>query len=140
MRRAHVELYPAETMPLMVSSSASLDELNSRLAQREIAAVGIERFRPNIVLADTDAFEEDYVAQLSIGSSELRLVKPCVRCSVPNVDPGTGESSSEPGDTLALFRDNARAGGVTFGMTAIVTSGAGAEIARGAAVEMRLAL
>ncbi len=92
------------------------------------------------MLGGIDAFEEDYVAHLTIGTSELRLVKPCVRCSVPNVDPGTGESSSEPGDTLALFRDNARAGGVTFGVNAIVASGAGAELARGAAVEMSLAL
>jgi uncharacterized protein YcbX len=130
----------ADAFALLVASSASIDELNRRLAQREIAAVGIERFRPNIVLGGTDAFEEDYVAHLTIGASELRLVKPCVRCSVPNVDPSTGESSSEPGDTLALFRDNARAGGVTFGMNAIVASGVGAEVACGAAVEMSLAL
>ena len=111
----------ADAFALLVTSSASLVELNRRLAQRKIAAVGIERFRPNIVLAGTDAFEEDYVAQLTIGASELRLVKPCVRCSVPNVDPTTGESSSEPGDTLTLFRDNARAGGVTFGMATITS-------------------
>ena len=74
------------------------------------------------------------------GSVELRVVKPCVRCSVPNVEPTTGETSHEPGDTLAVYRDTARAGGVTFGVNAIVTAGVGAELSCGAAVDLALAL
>jgi uncharacterized protein YcbX len=129
----------ADAFALLITSTASLADLNTRLNGRGIAAVGIERFRPNVVLAGVEAFEEDYADRLAIGASELRVVKPCVRCTVPNVDPATGQPSHEPGDTLALFRDNAQAGGVTFGVNAIVESGAGIRLARGDAVELTLA-
>jgi len=129
----------ADAFALLVASTASLADLNSRLARRNIAPVGIERFRPNIVLAGIEAFEEDYIEHVKIGGIELRMVKPCVRCSVPNVDPVTGATSTEPGDTLAVYRDNARAGGVTFGVNAIVTQGGG-ELRCGDPVEVTLAL
>jgi uncharacterized protein YcbX len=129
----------ADAFALLIASTASLADLNTRLAQRGFASVGIERFRPNLVLAGVDAFEEDYAARLAIGAAELRIVKPCVRCSVPNVDPSNGATLNEPGDTLALYRDNARAGGVTFGVNAIVERGTGAELTRGDAVELTLA-
>ena len=130
----------ADAFALLIASETSLDDLNRRLEQRGVSAIGIERFRPNIVLAEVDAFEEDYTERLTVDGAELRVVKPCVRCTVPNVDPLTGQPSTEPGDTLAVFRDNAQAGGVTFGVNAIVTRGAGAEIARGAQVDVILAL
>ena len=129
----------ADAFALLIASTASLTDLNARLSKRGIAPVGIERFRPNLVLAGIEAFEEDYVERITIGTLELRVVKPCVRCSVPNVDPATGETSTEPGDTLALYRDNARAGGVTFGVNAIVIRG-DAELRRGDAAELTLAL
>jgi hypothetical protein len=59
---------------------------------------------------------------------------------VPNVDPATGATSHEPGDTLAIYRDNARAGGVTFGVNAIVERGAGGELARGTVLDISLAV
>jgi uncharacterized protein YcbX len=129
----------ADAFALLIASNASLADLNARLAQRNVAPVGIERFRPNIVLAGVEAFEEDYVERITLGTMELRVVKPCVRCSVPNVDPVSGATSTEPGDTLAVYRDNARAGGVTFGVNAIVTQGDG-ELRCGDSVELTLAL
>lgn len=121
----------ADAFALLIASSASLADLNARLAKRGGAPVGIERFRPNIVLNGIDAFEEDYVERITLGDVELKVVKPCVRCSVPNVDPATGEPSTEPGDTLATYRDNVRAGGITFGVNAIVMRGAGCSLAKG---------
>lgn len=129
----------ADAFALLVASTASLDDFNGRLAQRGFAAVGIERFRPNLVISGVDAFEEDFVSRLRIGAAELRVVKPCVRCSVPDVDPATGGTSHEVGDLLAVYRDNAAAGGVTFGVNAIVARGSGTELARGDSVEMTLA-
>jgi uncharacterized protein YcbX len=121
----------ADAFALLIASTASLADLNARLEKRGMAPVGIERFRPNIVLEGIDAFEEDYVERLALGDAELRVVKPCVRCSVPNVDPATGVTATEPGDTLAIYRDNARAGGITFGVNAIVMRGAGCTLAKG---------
>ena len=118
----------ADAFALLVISSASLAELNRRLAAGGLAPVGLERFRPNLVLDGLEAFEEDFVDEIVFdadgGPVRIRLVKPCVRCGIPNVDPATGEPGAEPGRTLAAFRaDAAMAGGITFGMNAIVLDG-----------------
>jgi uncharacterized protein YcbX len=118
----------ADGFPLLVCGAASLDDLNRRLVQRGLPPVGMERFRPNLVLAGLEAWEEDHIDTLDIGTDQgpvrLQLVKPCVRCTMPSVDPATGVQGHEPGDTLSGFRADARmAGGITFGMNAIVLDG-----------------
>lgn len=118
----------ADAFALLVISNASLAELNRRLAAGGHAPVGIERFRPNLVLDGLEAFEEDFVDEIVFdtdgGPVRIRLVKPCVRCGIPNVDPASGEPGSEPGRTLAAFRADPRmGGGITFGMNAIVLDG-----------------
>ncbi|MFO1266429.1 MAG: MOSC N-terminal beta barrel domain-containing protein [Rubrivivax sp.] len=118
----------ADAFAFLVAGTASLADLNERLAACGAAAVGIERFRPNIVLEGLAAFEEDYIDELAIDTEEgpvrLRLVKPCVRCTVPDVDPASGERGTAVGDTLAGFRADARmGGGLTFGMNAIPLEG-----------------
>lgn len=122
--------------PLLVAGKASLAELNSRLVARGGPPVGIERFRPNIVLDGLAAFEEDHVDELAIDTDEgpvrLKLVKPCVRCTIPDVDPASGERGTAVGDTLAGFRADARmGGGVTFGMNAVIVEGVGRRLAVG---------
>ena len=58
------------------------------------------------------------------GAVRLKLVKPCARCSIPNVDPTSAASSNEPGDTLAGYRADPRVdGGITFGMNAVIVEG-----------------
>jgi len=89
----------ADAFAVLITSSASLDDLNQRLAANGQPAVGMERFRANLVLEGVDAFEEDYIDEITIGSVRLKVVKPCVRCTVPSVDPATGEQGTEPGDT-----------------------------------------
>lgn len=128
----------ADAFALLVCSSASLADLNTRLAAKAHGAIAIERFRPNIVLNGIEAFEEDYIDRLTVGDARLQVVKPCVRCTVPNVDPKTGSAGFEPGDTLATFRNDVRAGGLTFGVNAIVESGAGVRLSIGDAAEVRL--
>ena len=118
----------ADAFPLLVLGTASLAELNARLVRGGAAAVGIERFRPNVVLEGLEAFDEDHVDELAIATDDgavvLRLVKPCVRCTIPNVDPATGTSTPTVGDTLASFRADARMkGAITFGMNAVVVEG-----------------
>ncbi|MBU2410722.1 MAG: MOSC N-terminal beta barrel domain-containing protein [Gammaproteobacteria bacterium] len=118
----------ADAFPLVVVSEASLEELNGRLAEAGHAHVGVERFRPNIVLAGVAAQDEDRAEVLHIATAEgearLKPVKPCTRCPIPDVDPATGTSSPEVGDALRRFRANARVGGaITFGTNAIVLEG-----------------
>ncbi len=114
--------------PLLVAGAASLDELNGRLVTRGTAPVTMARFRPNLVLSGLQAFDEDHLHELVIRAGEgevrLRLVKPCTRCPIPNIDPVTAQPGTEPSDTLAGYRADARVGGgVTFGMNAVVVSG-----------------
>jgi uncharacterized protein YcbX len=114
----------SDGFPLLVVSSASLDELNRRLA----TPVPMRRFRPNLVLDGLDAHGEDFVDELRIdtgdGFATLKLTKPCARCEIPNVDPATGEPGREPMATLAGYRADARLqGAVTFGMNAVVVDG-----------------
>ncbi len=118
----------ADGYPLLVTNSASLDDLNARLSARHVAPVTMARFRPNLVLSGLAPYEEDHLLEIVIDAAEgpvrLRLVKPCVRCSIPNVDPATATTSREPGDTMAGYRANARMqGGITFGINAVLIEG-----------------
>ena len=120
----------ADGFPLLVTSEASLQDLNARLAAEGHAAVGMERFRPNVVLAGVDAHDEDRVDMIHVegdGTTDVHLqpVKPCARCPIPDIDPATAESHPSVGDTLRTYRQDKRLdGAITFGMNAIVRSGA----------------
>ena len=118
----------SDGFPVLVLSEASLDGLNERLAAAGHDAVGIERFRPNIVLSGVDAHDEDRLDELLIatneGTAKLKMVKPCPRCPIPNIDPATAESSPAVSDTLQPYRQVAAVGGaIAFGMNAIVLDG-----------------
>lgn len=119
----------SDAFPLLVVSEGSLAELNRRLAAKGHDAVGIERFRPNVLLAGLEAHDEDRVDVLRIATGEqacvvLRPVKPCPRCPIPNIDPVTARIDPQVSDTLQAYRANERVGGaVAFGMNAIVLEG-----------------
>ncbi len=115
---------------LLVVSQRSLDILNERLVAEGSEAVDMLRFRPNLVLEGLDAHIEDELAYLLFhtvaGKIDLRLVKPCGRCPIPNIDPYTATSSPEVMETLAAYRRLDRMhDAICFGMNAIVRAGAG---------------
>ena len=124
----------SDGFPLLVITEASLAMLNSKLVASGSLGVSMSRFRPNIVLASTNAasqqtpHDEDRLDVLHIttrlGSMQLKLVKPCPRCPIPNIDPTTALSSPQVGDMLQGYRSNSRVNGaVTFGMNAVVCEG-----------------
>lgn len=126
----------ADGFALLVTSTASLAELNRRLVERGEPSVDMRRFRPNIVLDGIEAHDEDHIDLLEIdtpqGTVRLKLVKPCARCSIPGVDPDSGEQGHAVTDALAAYRADARVGGgITFGMNAIVLDGVEHELAVG---------
>jgi uncharacterized protein len=137
----------ADGFPILVTSEASLAELNARLEAKGAPSVPMARFRPNIVVGDIgEAFEEDFIDTLAIDSTTggeqivLRFVKPCARCPITTIDQQTGERDaqwpSEPLDTLQVFRADPRVdGGLTFGQNAMVVMGVGERIAVGAHAE-----
>ncbi|WP_404363089.1 MOSC domain-containing protein [Marinobacter sp.] len=107
----------SDGFPFLITSQASLEELNSRLD----VAVDMRRFRPNIVVSGAPAWAEDGWQSLAIGSTRLDLVKPCSRCILTTVDPDLGSRNpdQQPLRTLGGYRR--RAEGVMFGVNAVHT-------------------
>ena len=102
----------ADGYPFLLATTASLEELGRRGAPVEMV-----RFRPNLVVDGAEPFAEDQWRRVRIGEVEFRVVKPCDRCSIPTVDPATGETGVEPTRTLASFRK--RGNEVLFGQNLI---------------------
>ncbi len=114
--------------PLLVATSTALGEVNRRLALAGQAAVTMACFRPNLVLGGLDAHGEDHLDEIvfetSDGPVRLKLVKPCARCPIPDVDPVTAVPGHAVGDVLAQYRADSRLdGAITFGMNAVIVEG-----------------
>jgi uncharacterized protein YcbX len=115
--------------PVLICNEASLADLNERLPE----PIPMERFRPNLVLQGLPAWAEDRIDTLEVGPVTLRLVKPCVRCTIPSIDQETGERSTDPAPALKQFRFSKALRGVMFGENAVIVRGAGLSLERGAA-------
>jgi len=106
----------ADGFPLLITSEASLELLNGRLP----VPIGMDRFRPNLVVSGGEAWEEDRWRRIRIGTVTLRIAKPCSRCIVTTQHPLTGnqEQGSDPLTTLRVMGRMAK-GGIMFGQNAI---------------------
>lgn len=87
----------SDTAALLVTSEASLEDLHPRLGDGEKAVM--EKFRPNIVVDGTGAWDEDFWGELTVLPLDIRIVLTanCARCTSINVDlekgrMGEGES------------------------------------------------
>ena len=130
----------ADGFPLLVTSTASLHELNQRLRAQSHTDVTLARMRPNLVLDGLDAHGEDHVDEIVFDNADgpvrLKLVKPCARCPIPDVDPQTGTAGHAVGDVLAGYRADPRMNGkLTFGMNAVIVEGIERSLRVGAAGE-----
>jgi uncharacterized protein YcbX len=141
----------SDGFPVLITSSASLDELNTRLQAKGEATVDMRRFRANVVLGDMDsptndvhgqaahlyplnAHDEDRISTLTIHTqadangeaAQLTPVKPCPRCPIPNIDPDSAQSHPAVNDTLQAYRQDPRVNGaLTFGMNCLPVAGIG---------------
>eukprot|EP01133_Synstelium_polycarpum_P018233 gene18233-21814_t len=105
-----------DSSQVMILSKASIDDLNLRIEEtrrshKEISqkAMDVRRFRPNILLLGTDAYEEDEWAALRIGGVVFKKVNLTSRCKLTTVDPDNGimdpYNDGEPLRTLKTFRE-----------------------------------
>ena len=145
---AEAETAFQDGFPLLVASTASLAEVNRRLEAAGHAPVTMARFRPNIVVAGIEAHDEDHLDEIAFAAEgeadpdavRLKLVKPCARCPIPDVDPATGVRGHAVGDVLARYRADPKVGGaLTFAMNAIVVGGHDRKLAVGMRGEGRYA-
>ncbi len=111
----------SDGFPYLVVSQASLDDLNAKLAIDGATSVPMDRFRPNLVIAGGDAFQEDEWTEIFIGEVPFALVKPCARCVIVTTDQKTGERGKEPLRTLATYRTKGKK--VMFGVNAVALEG-----------------
>ncbi len=106
----------ADGFPLLVTTQASLDDLNTRLDQ----PVSMGRFRTNLLVDGAEPWAEDDWRDLRVGDVRFAGVKDCARCAVTTVDQESGVrcEHNEPLRTLARFRRKA-GGRIIFGQNLI---------------------
>lgn len=105
----------ADGAPVLLTATASLAQLNKRLPR----PVEMVNFRPNLVAATTEGFEEDDWQRIRAGSAEFDVAWACTRCVLTTIDPETAtkDPDGEPIRTLKSFRRGP--GGVMFGQNLI---------------------
>ena len=86
--------------PVLLIGQSSVDDLNSRLKE----TLPMNRFRPSIVLAGGQPFEEDTMEQFSINEINFYGVKLCERCVITTTNQDTGIKGKEPLKTFAEYR------------------------------------
>ncbi|MFQ5936275.1 MAG: MOSC domain-containing protein [Acidiferrobacterales bacterium] len=92
----------ADAFPLLLTSEASLQDLNTYLH----SPVSMQRFRPNLVVTGCGPYAEDHWRRIRIGEVMFEGAKNCPRCVLTTVDPETGlkDPRREPLRTLATYR------------------------------------
>ncbi len=90
----------SDGFPVLLIGQASLDYLNSHLEE----PLPMNRFRPNIVMAGSQPFEEDTMKRFSINGINFYGVKLCARCVVTTTSQETAITGKEPLRTLSKYR------------------------------------
>lgn len=109
----------ADGFPFLLASVSSLQYTNERLSQPITQA----RFRPNIIVEGAAPFAEDTWEKIrfhnvrsttnpGVTTVDMGVVKPCARCTIPNIDPETAVPSPErePSRSMISFRSGEAAG------------------------------
>ena len=91
----------ADGYPVLLIGEGSLADLNSKLEN----PIPMNRFRPNLVVKNSEAFAEDTWKSIKIGETIFYIVKPSERCVMTTIDQAKGVSDGkEPLKTLATYR------------------------------------
>ncbi|MGY3919687.1 MOSC N-terminal beta barrel domain-containing protein [Aeromonas eucrenophila] len=106
----------ADGYPLLLIGQASLEDLNLR----SDALHQMSQFRTNLVASGARPFEEDGWKRIRIGEVEFLVAKPCSRCIMTTVEPGSDRFNAlkEPLATLTRYR-RGEDGEVYFGQNLV---------------------
>ncbi len=112
----------ADGFQLLVTTTGSLAALNEDLEAHGAEPVGMERFRPNIVLDCAEPWAEDGWTGVEIAGIRFDFVKPCARCIMTTQDQTTGSrDGANPLPAMGRIRMSAdrRVPGPLFGWNAV---------------------
>ncbi|ODS56708.1 MAG: molybdenum cofactor sulfurase [Agrobacterium sp. SCN 61-19] len=112
----------ADGYQILVTTSGSLRALNEDMERHGEGSVGMDRFRPNIVVDCDEPWAEDAWTGLEIGGIRFDFVKPCPRCIMTTQDQQTGSrDGANPMPAMGRIRMSAdrRVPGVLFGWNAV---------------------
>ncbi|MCM2681342.1 MOSC domain-containing protein [Echinimonas agarilytica] len=122
----------ADGYPILVANTASLDQFNRHLRAHDLTPLNMNRFRANVILTDTTAWQENSISEISAHHNQyqLGLRKPCERCPMITVDQqhGSKPEDGRPLKSLIDFDCLGNGAGAYFGQNAIVTRGVGSLI------------
>ncbi|WP_105385692.1 MOSC domain-containing protein [Neorhizobium alkalisoli] len=115
----------ADGYQVLITTTGSLAALNADMEKHDEGSIGMERFRPNIVLDHDEPFEEDNWEGVEISGIRFDFVKPCARCIMTTQDQQTG-SREAPSPMAAMGRirmsADRRVPGPLFGWNAVPRS------------------
>jgi len=112
----------ADGYQILVTTTGSLRALNADMEQHGEGSVGMDRFRPNIVLDCEEPWAEDAWTGIEIGGLRFDFVKPCPRCIMTTQDQQTGSrEGANPMPAMGRIRMSAdrRVPGPLFGWNAV---------------------
>lgn len=112
----------ADGYQILVTTTGSLRALNEDMERHGEGSVGMDRFRPNIVLDCEEPWAEDRWTGLEIAGIRFDFVKPCPRCIMTTQDQQTGSrEGANPMPAMGRIRMSAdrRVPGPLFGWNAV---------------------
>jgi uncharacterized protein YcbX len=112
----------ADGYQILVTTTGSLRALNEDMERHGEGSVGMDRFRPNIVVDCDEPWAEDAWTGLEISGIRFDFVKPCPRCIMTTQDQQTGSrEGASPMPAMSRIRMSAdrRVPGVLFGWNAV---------------------
>ncbi|GFO47280.1 mitochondrial amidoxime-reducing component 1 [Plakobranchus ocellatus] len=87
----------------LITTTSSLQHINSQLD----TSVSMVNFRPNVVIDNSEPFDEDNWRELLIGDQTLfHVVEPCLRCVITTIEPDLAKrrQDKQPLKLLRSFR------------------------------------
>ncbi|AYD00324.1 MOSC domain-containing protein [Neorhizobium sp. NCHU2750] len=112
----------ADGYQVLVTTTGSLAALNADMDKHGEGQIGMERFRPNIVLDHDEAWAEDNWDGIEIAGIRFDFVKPCARCIMTTQDQQTGSREvASPMQAMGRIRmsGDRRVPGPLFGWNAV---------------------
>lgn len=130
----------ADGFAVNVLSEASLRHFNEQLMAIGAEPVDTRRFRPNLVVDGLEPHDEDLIGKMSFESQQhavtLELVKPCPRCQIPDINPGTAMIEPEITEILSRYRQLASMDhAICFAINGVVRSTGSGQLSVGMAFE-----